>query len=74
MPITTDIRDHAILGPLFRMDPLLAERTVVSWLVAMRFGRLPPWAEERVYRFSAAELQDVIDHLLEAKSIEQLLQ
>jgi len=74
MPIVKDIRDHKILGPYFKMGPLVGERIVVRLLIGMCFSPIPDWAEERLYRLSAAELQAVIDHLLEAKSLEQLLQ
>jgi hypothetical protein len=74
MPILTDIRDHDLLGPYFKMGPLVGERMVVRWLIGMRFSPIPDWADERLRRLSAAGLQAVTDHLIEAKSLEELLQ
>jgi len=73
MPILTDIQDHDFFAPYFKMGPLVGERVVTRWMIGMFFSPIPDWVDERLHKMSAGELQAVIDRLLDAKSLEQLL-
>jgi len=41
--------------------------------IEKRFGSVPNWAEERLEKLSAKELEEVSVRLLDAKSLENLL-
>ena len=41
-------------------------------LIEKRFGPMPQWAEERLAALSAAELEDLGERVLTAKTIEEL--
>ncbi len=43
-------------------------------LLARRFGPLPEWAITRAHRLSVDELQDALDKILDAKSIEEVFE
>jgi len=81
MPIDLDIRDHAVLGPMFikaeekgRQEGLQAgELTVLRRLLEKRFGALPGWAREKLAAMPASELEDLSERVLDATSLEGLL-
>ena len=47
--------------------------TILRRLIKKRFGSVPNWAEERLAKLSAKELEDLSVRVLDAKSIETLL-
>jgi uncharacterized protein DUF4351 len=89
MPIDLDIREHEVLGPMIiaaeqeaelkgeRRGELKGERkgelTVLRRLIAKRFGAIPAWAEERLASRSTAQLEELIERVLDAQSIEDLM-
>lgn len=73
MPIDLDIRDHETLGPLIIAAEQKGELTILRRQVAKRFGTLPAWAAERLAGFSTAELEELSERVLDAKSVEELL-
>jgi predicted transposase YdaD len=89
MPIDIDIREHEVLGPMFkeaeqkgrqegrregRQEGLQeGELTVLRRLIEKRFGALPGWAGEKLAALSASELEDLSMRVLDAKSVEELL-
>ena len=81
MPIDVDIREHEVLGPMFkeaeqkgRQEGLQqGELTVLRRQIEQRFGALPSWAREKLAALSAPELEDLSLRVLDAKSVEELL-
>ena len=77
MPILNDILDHEVIGPEIKkgiqMGELKGELKIVRRQIKKRFGTVPNWAEERLVKLSAKELEDLSVRLLDAKSIESLL-
>src|ERR1035438_4028548 len=89
MPIDIDIREHEVLGPMFKEAEqkgrqegrqeglqkglLEGELTVLRRLIEKRFGALPGWAGEKLAALSASELEDLSMRVLDAKSVEELL-
>src|ERR1017187_10285705 len=89
MPIDIDIREHEVLGPMFkeaeqkgrqegrregRQEGLQeGELSVLRRLIEKRFGALPGWAGEKLAALSASELEDLSMRVLDAKSMEELL-
>lgn len=73
MPITADIMDHDLFGPLIRKGQIEGELTILRRLIERRFGSIPDWAEERLLTQSTAELEELSVRLLDAPSLEQLL-
>ena len=82
MPIDLDIRDHEFLGPIIREAEQHGrqegrqegELTVLRRLIERRFGLLPSRTHERLAALSVSELEDLSERLLDATSIEDLLQ
>jgi predicted transposase YdaD len=90
MPVFIDIMENKVLGREFkrglqegrqegRQEGLeegrqAGELIVLRRQIEKRFGTLPSWAEERLAGRSAAELEDLSVHVLDATSIEDLLQ
>ena len=73
MPITEDIIDHDLLGPLIRRGRLEGERTLVIRQIEQRFGSVPEWAQQRLVAMSAPEIEETGLRLLDARSLEDLL-
>lgn len=85
MPIQTSILEHDVLGPLFqkgrregRQEGLQkglheGESKVLRRLIEKRFGSLPPWAAQKLEALPAPALDDLVERVLDAKSIEELL-
>jgi hypothetical protein len=77
MPIDIDIREHEVLGPMFRearQEGLHAgELTVLRRQIEKRFGVLPTWASEKLTALSASELEDLSERVLDAKTVDELL-
>jgi hypothetical protein len=73
MPILNDIMDHEVIGPEIKKGIRQGELTVIRRLIEKRFGALPAWAEDRLAKLSAQELEDLSVRVLDAKSIDDLL-
>lgn len=50
------------------------EIAILRRLIEKRFGAMPRWAEERLSPLPVKELEELGARLLDAKSIEELLQ
>ena len=68
MPILNDIMDHGIIGPAIHKGELI----ILRRLIGKRFGTLPAWADKRLAKLSAPELEQLSDRVLDAKSIDEL--
>jgi hypothetical protein len=84
MPILDDIMDHDLFGPAIRQgredgrEEAREEarehlRCILSRQIAQRFGPAPAWAEERIKALSSTDIDDVALRLLDAPSLEDLL-
>ena len=73
VPILNDILDHEVIGPEIKKGIQMGELKIVRRLIKKRFGSVPNWAEERLAKLSAKELEDLSVRVLDAKSIESLL-
>ena len=69
VPILNDILEHEVLGREYKSGEL----TILRRLIEKRFGSLPKWAEQRLAKLSAKELEELSVRVLDAKSIESLL-
>ena len=86
MPIFIDILENKVLGPPYKRGleegklegkqegKLEGELTILRRLIEKRFGPIPRWAEERLASRSAAELEDLSVRVLDAQSMEDLLE
>jgi hypothetical protein len=74
MPITHDILDHKVLGREFKRGFQQGVLTVLRRQIEKSFGSLPGWAEEQLARRSAPELEELSVRVLDATSLEELLQ
>ncbi len=74
MPILNDIMDHKVLGREYKRGLQQGELTVLRRLIEKRFGAVPAWAEERLGNHSTSELEALSVRLLDAHSLEDLLQ
>jgi len=81
MPIDVDIREHEVLGPMFREERREGrqewrqegELTILLRLIEKRFGALPAWAAEKLASLPARDLEDLSVRVLDAPSVEELL-
>ena len=81
VPILNDILQHEILGREYKKGRQEGrkegrqegELTILRRLIKKRFGSVPNWAEERLAKLSAKELEELSVRVLDAKSIETLL-
>jgi predicted transposase YdaD len=81
MPIDLDIREHEVLGPMFKeaelqgelKGELKGELNVLRRLIGRRFGAIPAWADEWLAGRSTAELEELSERLLDARGLEELL-
>ena len=77
MPILNDILDHEVIGPEIKKGIQkgieIGELKILRRLIKKRFGSVPNWAEERLAKLSAKELEELSVRVLDAKSIESLL-
>jgi hypothetical protein len=81
MPVHIDILANKVLGREFKRGlqegrqegRQEGELTVLSRLIERRFGAVPAWAAERLAGLSTAELEELSERILEARSIEDLL-
>ena len=69
MPILNDISEHEVLGRARQEEGL----TIVRRLIEKRFGSVPKWAQQRLAKLSAKELEELSVRVLDEKSIESLL-
>jgi Domain of unknown function (DUF4351) len=76
MPITEHIRDHDLLGPVYKRGFQEGfDRGVlvmVRRLIEARFGSIPSWAEERLAHLSTTQLEDLGFRLLDVNTLEEL--
>jgi hypothetical protein len=81
MPIDVDIRDHEVLGPMFKEERQQGrqegrqegELAVLRRLIEKRFGVLPAWASEKLAALAVPELEALSERLLDAGSLAELL-
>jgi uncharacterized protein YqeY len=77
VPILNDILQHEILGREYKKGRKEGrqegELAILRRLIEKRFGSVPNWAEERLEKLSAKELEEVSVRLLDAKNLESLL-
>jgi len=69
VPILNDISEHEVLGRARQEEGL----TIVRRLIEKRFGSVPKWAQQRLAKLSAKELEELSVRVLDEKSIESLL-
>jgi predicted transposase YdaD len=81
MPILNDIRDHELYGREYkrgreegREEGRQHEVVILRRLLEKRFGSVPNWAADRLAKLSAKELEELSLRVLDARSIEDLLQ
>jgi predicted transposase YdaD len=80
MPITTDIMEHDLLGPIMKSAKaaglvegrLEGERTLIQNQIRKRFGPAPAWAVRRIESMPAQELDLLALRLLDSPSLEDL--
>jgi hypothetical protein len=68
------ILNNAVLGPGYKRGLAEGELTVLRRLLEKRFGAIPQWAEERLNRQTPEDLEALTLRILDAASLEQLLQ
>ena len=81
VPILNSILDHEVLGREYKkglregqlQGQLQGELKDLRRLIEKRFGALPGWAEERLARQTATELEALSLRVLDAQSLEDLL-
>ena len=76
MPLLNDILENRVLGREFKrgleQGVQQGELTLLRRLIEKRFGPMPQWAEERLAARSAAELEELGERVLTAKTIEEM--
>jgi hypothetical protein len=72
MPITEDIMDHDVIGPLLRQGRAEGQMEIVLSQIEKRFGRIPPAISRRIAALKPAQLKRVGLRLLDARRIEDL--
>lgn len=76
MPLSIDIREHEVLGPMY--DRAVAEGehkgqlVLLRQLIEQRLGSVPEWVEQKLSQFSTEELGAVGGRVLKAASFEDL--
>ena len=73
MPILNDIMDHKVFGRERRRGIAEGERIALMAVMARRFGPVPAWARERVESLGSPELEPLMQRVLDAVSLEDLL-
>jgi hypothetical protein len=76
------ILNNEVLGPEYKRGleegelkgKLEGELTVLRRLLQRRFGAIPQWAEERLNHQTPEDLEALSVRILDASSLEQLLQ
>jgi hypothetical protein len=78
MPVYIDILENKVLGPPFKKGleegELKGELKILRRLIEKRFGPIPAWADERLSARSALELEELSERVLDAATIEDILQ
>jgi hypothetical protein len=72
MPITEDIMDHDVIGPLLRQGRAEGQMELLLSQIQKRFGRIPPAVAQRIAALKPAQLKRVGLRLLDAQRIEDL--
>jgi hypothetical protein len=77
MPVYIDILENKVLGREFKKGRQEGrqegEAEILRRLIEKRFGLLPSWAEERLAGASTEQLEDLATRMLDAASLEDLL-
>jgi len=73
MPIHIDILENKVLGREYKRGLQEGELKVLRRQIEKRFGPIPGWAEARLQTRSTTELEDLIERVLDAQSLEDLL-
>lgn len=82
MPILTSILEHDVIGPEYnrgvhegvQQGKLQGELKMLHRLIEKRFGQLPDWAAAKLAGRTTTELEDLSVRVLDAPSLEDLLQ
>ena len=82
MPILTSILDHEVIGPAIKQGIeqgmqqgiQQGEMTVLRRQMEKRFGALPDWAEQHLSQLSTPELDDLSLRILDARTLNELLE
>jgi hypothetical protein len=82
MPLLNDILENKVLGREFKRGKLEGklegelegELKILRRQIEKRFGAIPDWADQRLANKSHAALEDLSLRVLDAGSIEELLQ
>ena len=72
MPVYIDLSENVILGPAYRKGLLEGESAMVRRQIQKRFGALPAWAEERLAKMTAPEIEELGERVLDAGSLEEV--
>ena len=72
MPITTDITEHDLFGPIIRSARVEGERTLLRNMIGQRYGAIPAWAVQRLESMAAPDLERLGLRLLDSPSLEDL--
>ena len=72
MPITDDIMDHDLLGPLIRRGMATGGRNIIRLVIEKRFGTVPAWVQQRLDAMSWPEVEETADRVLDALSLEEI--
>jgi predicted transposase YdaD len=84
MPILNDIMDHKVIGPAIREGLELGRRegaeqgrrdeafAILRRQITKRFGPIPALVEVQLKQLSAAELEDLGERFVDAKSLAEL--
>ena len=72
MPITADIMDHEVIGPVFRQGRQEGEQGILRSQISKRFGAVPAWAEAKLTVMTSPELQALALRLMDSPSLEDL--
>jgi hypothetical protein len=73
MPAFVNILENKVLGPEFKRGLEQGELNLLRRQIAKRFGAIPVWAEKRLSSFSAMEVEEVGERIVNAKDLEELL-
>ena len=77
MPVYIDILENKVLGREFKKGRQEGrqegEQAILRQVIERRFGALPPWADQRLTAASTEKLEDLATHVLDATSLEDLL-
>ena len=85
VPITLNVLENKVLGREYKRGlqegreegrqegRQEGELVLLRRQIEARFGKVPGWVEERLAKYSAAEIEDLAVRLLKAENLEELL-